>query len=171
MARMVSDFRLFAQIHNTPSRVLSMLNETLVERSQRGMFVTELYGVLNTATGDFLFTNAGHLPLIRIKGEDAAVELLEGGRGIPLGIAQNYSFEQETVRLSKGDAIVLISDGVIEAKNKSGQEYTLEKVVEVLANQKQSAREILDMLLQDVRHFTRGAVQHDDLTIVVIKWK
>ena len=169
MARMVSDFRLYTQLHYTPTRVFGVLNDALAERSQRGMFVTTIYGVLNTTTGDFLFANAGHLPLIKMNGTDGSVELLENGAGVPLGIVKGYQFEQATVQLKPGDAIVLISDGVIEAKNKSREEYSLDRVVKLLAKQKSTAQETLDLLLQDVQRFSRGTVQHDDLTILVIK--
>lgn len=171
MARMVSDFRLFAQIHDTPLKVMSVLNNAIVERSQRGMFVTSLYGILDTESGKFTFSNAGHLPLIHVSGEDSTVTLLHGGKGIPLGIAGNYQFEEVSIVLKKGDAVVLISDGVIEAKNSDGEEYALTRTQQALSTPKNTAQEIFDMLFLDIQTFSGGAVQHDDLTIMVIKWR
>ncbi|MFQ5770918.1 MAG: PP2C family protein-serine/threonine phosphatase, partial [bacterium] len=66
MARLVSDFRIYTQIHKYPAQVLKALNKILVERSRRGMFVTFQYGLLNAASGKFVYANAGHIPFLRI---------------------------------------------------------------------------------------------------------
>jgi len=171
MARMISDFRLYTQLYQDPSRVLEVLNRDLFARSRRGMFVTSIYGVLLASTGEFIFANAGHLPYIRVNRNKKDLELFDSGKGIPLGIKPQYSVNQEIVRLNEGDMLVMITDGVIEAKNTTGEAYSLERVMKVVAKEKQSAQEVVQSLFNDLQSFSRGVVQHDDLTIVVIKWK
>lgn len=169
MARMVSDFRLFTQIYHEPAHVLTVLNNLVAERSYRGMFVTTLYGVLDANSGDFAFSDAGHHPIIKInrKGE---VDLLKGDSGIPLGIKPEHEYRQESIRLTDGDLLVFITDGVIEAKNKRGQGYGQRRLFQTLSKSPKGAQELLDFVIGDLEAFSKGAEQHDDFTIVVIRW-
>jgi sigma-B regulation protein RsbU (phosphoserine phosphatase) len=171
MARMVSDFRLYTQVYEKPSQVLDALNKILYNRSRRGMFVTSIYGILNFSVPEFIFSNAGHLPVIKIDGKENSVELINENKGIPLGITADFTYELVTIPLETNDSIVLITDGVIEAKNKTDKAYSFERVMDVLSQPQETAQEIVDLLLNDIQNFSEGAVQHDDLTIVVIKWK
>ena len=171
MARVVSDFRFYTQVYDDPARVMESLNKILFDRSRRGMFVTSFYGILHPATGEFTFSNAGHLPFIRVPAGGNGIEAVNAAKGIPLGITGQFRFEQETLPLNAGDIIVLITDGVIEAKNKNGAEYSMERVMEVLSQSNRTAREVVETLLNDIQNFSRDAVQHDDLTIVAFKWR
>jgi sigma-B regulation protein RsbU (phosphoserine phosphatase) len=170
MARMVSDFRLFTQIYHEPSHVMKVLNNVLFERTHRGMFVTTLYGILNPSAGEFTFSNGGHHPLMKVSANQEDIELLGGGSGIPLGVQADFEFKQETIRLKQAESLVLITDGITEAKNKNGDAYGEERLFEALKQPKNDAQEIVDSLLADVQNFSDGTDQHDDLTIVVIKW-
>lgn len=170
MARMVSDFRLYTQIYHEPSHVLKVLNNAVCERTQRGMFVTTMYGILNPSGEEFTFSNGGHHPIMRVSANQGDIQLLGGGSGIPLGVKADFEFKQETVRLKQGDSLVLITDGITEAKNKNGDAYGENRLFEVLSQPKNSAQEFVDSLLADVQNFSDGADQHDDLTIVVIRW-
>ena len=100
MARLVSDFRQQAQRSRLPAAVFKSLNALLVERSRRGMFVTMQYGILNAENGKFTYSNAGHIPYIRISSK-REVELLTGAKTIPLGIAPELEFEETSVQLKK----------------------------------------------------------------------
>ena len=68
--------------------------------------------------------------------------------------------------------MILYSDGVPEALDPSGEPYSytpLEELLRRLDTESLSAREILDAVFDDVSRHTRGAPQHDDMTVVVIK--
>jgi sigma-B regulation protein RsbU (phosphoserine phosphatase) len=170
MARMISDFRLYTKLHHDPAKVLAVMNKDLFARSQRGMFVTSLYGVLMASTGDFIFANAGHLPFIRITEKRKAPELLNSGKGIPLGIRPDFTINQEILKLDKGDMIVSITDGVIEAKNASGEAFSLERVMEIVARSKPNVEDVVQSLFNEIQSFSNKVLQHDDLTIVAVKW-
>lgn len=172
MARSVSDLRLYTLIHKNPSPVLDALNKILHDRSRRGMFVTSLYGILNSEEGEFTFSNAGHLPIIKIDKQRTKAEIINSDEGIPLGISSKSQYEQKTVLLNQGDSLVMITDGVIEAKNNDGEAYAMERLIEKLNDYPvQSAQETLNFLLDDVKEFAENSPQHDDITIVVIKWQ
>jgi sigma-B regulation protein RsbU (phosphoserine phosphatase) len=170
MARMVSDYRLYTQIYREPAHLLNVLNNLLFDRTHRGMFVTTVYGILNSTDGEFTYSNAGHYPIIRFNPENGDVELLDGDLGIPLGITPDYQYQQKSTQLKEGDSLILITDGVIEAKNQNDEIYGKQRLLEAIPKSKKSAQEILDLLLENIQSFSKGAMQHDDLTIVVIQW-
>ena len=169
MARLVSDFRQHAQRSRLPSAVFKSLNSLLVERSRRGMFVTMQYGILNSEDGKFMYSNAGHIPYIKISSK-RKIELLSGAKTIPLGIAPELEFEETSVQLKKGDFIVSITDGIIEAKNNAGEEYSLDRTLDLLSKSKGTAEEIVEFLIKDVQVFAKGTDQHDDLTVLAMHW-
>ncbi|RMD89253.1 MAG: GAF domain-containing protein, partial [Calditrichaeota bacterium] len=171
MARMISDFRMFTQTHKNPAEVMKMMNNILFERSRRGMFLTFIYGILNTQNGRFTYCNAGHLPLIHIQTHQNKLEVLEKKtKGIPLGILQNYDYHQATVQLHPGDYLLMVTDGVIEAKNKRDEEYTLQKLLRLLIKPFSSVEDLIKCLIHDVQKFSKGVAQHDDVTVSVIRW-
>ncbi|MCH8955065.1 PP2C family protein-serine/threonine phosphatase, partial [candidate division KSB1 bacterium] len=169
MARLVSDFRQHAQRSRLPSAVFKSLNRLLVERSRRGMFVTMQYGILNSEDGKFMYSNAGHIPYIKMSSK-RKIELLSGAKTIPLGIAPELEFEETSVQLKKGDFLVSITDGIIEAKNSAGEEYSLNRTLELLSKSKGTAEEIVESLIKDVQVFAKGTDQHDDLTVLAMHW-
>jgi sigma-B regulation protein RsbU (phosphoserine phosphatase) len=170
MARLVSDFRRFIPIHRDPAEVLKALNELLVERSRRGMFVTLQYGILDVSSGEFIYANAGHLPFLKVGPKGKKVEMLAGGKTIPLGIAPGIPLESASARLERGGAVVSITDGIMEAKNKAGEIYSLKRVVELLQKKREDAGRLVFDLLADVSAYSQGTDQHDDLTILALKW-
>lgn len=170
MARLVSDFRLYTQIAKKPSAVLNSLNKQLVERSRRGMFVTLQYGILDAKKGTFTYSNAGHIPFIKIDSKKNRTELLQGAKTIPLGIASGIRMSETSVQLNKGDFIVLITDGIIEAKNSRDEAYSLDRTLKLLSNPEETTEEIIDMLIADVKRFCGDTAQHDDLTVLALQW-
>jgi len=171
MARFVSDFRMYSQNQKHPYPVLKALNDVLVERSRRGMFVTFQYGILNAVTGEFIYTNAGHIPFIRIDGATHEVELLKEAKSIPLGILEEINLKEDRVKLGKGDVIVSITDGIIEAKNKAGELYSLVRTIATLSDNNKSVQQLVETLLQDVQSFAVDTEQYDDLTVLALKWQ
>ena len=88
-----------------------------------------------------------------------------------LGLFEQAVFEEETVRLSPGDFIVAFSDGVTEALDEGGEEFTDERLVEHVDRHKaKEPQEIIDSLLADVRAFSGDATQSDDVTVVLVKY-
>ncbi len=170
MARLVSDLRLVVQKCRSPADVVIELNKTLVERSRRGMFVTFQYGILNASDGSFIYANAGHLPFLHVGAGAARVTLLQDGKGIPMGIASELPLQEAHAQLEPGDFVVLITDGIVEARSESGDEYSLDRTIRTLQAEKKDPHAVVDTLLQDVMHFAQNAHQHDDLTILALQW-
>ena len=117
LARLISDFRAEALRASGPREALERLNDRLLARSTRGMFVTMTYLVLDAASGEVSYSSAGHLPILRLHGATREVEPLDGGMGLPLGIVKHPGLGEQRLVFAPGDALVLVTDGVIEAMN------------------------------------------------------
>jgi sigma-B regulation protein RsbU (phosphoserine phosphatase) len=91
-------------------------------------------------------------------------------RGLPLGGLRNETFDIEKRKFNKGDVLVLLSDGLPEAENDSGELYDYDRVIKLInKNASKSAEELKDKLIGEVDIWLKGGIPDDDVTIVVIK--
>ena len=169
MARIMSDFRYYVQQSPNPSELVSSLNSTLVERSRRGMFVTLIYALINKQTGVCSFCNAGHLPLLHCS-ENGNVTKFPCEKGLPLGILNSVDFATTEIVLEKDDYLLFVTDGIVEAKAKNRQEFSINRVVKLLCKKRESTASVVENLLDQVRGFTDGLPQVDDITLMALKW-
>jgi len=166
------------------SRTVSMVNQLLVDSTDTHMFATFFYGELDPRDGTLVSTNAGHDPPILCR-LDGRVERLTTG-GLVLGVMAGANYEEETVRLDRGDVLVIYTDGVTEAQGpleavenpselperEDGRVNLFEesRLIEVVHEHRhRPAQEIQAAILRAVRQHTAGTPQSDDITIVVIQ--
>ena len=169
MARVLSDFRFFTQLNN-PSETVSRLNKQLVERSRNGMFVTLAYAVLNAKTGLITYVNAGHGPMLRINHLGNKVDIIGLAKEIPLAIREESIYQQESFQLEHGDYLVLFTDGISEARNIQGEQMSLEILADIIAKPWESPKMLTEFVLNKVLKLSKNSTQHDDLTLVAIRW-
>ncbi|NUO81640.1 SpoIIE family protein phosphatase [candidate division KSB1 bacterium] len=170
MARLVSDFRIHSKNISLPEAVLKTMNEILVERGRRGMFVTLQYSLLEVESGKVSYASGGHLPLLWLHDYGMRGEFMSSGGGAPLGITRDTRFIPRTIQLQPGDYLVSFTDGIVEAKNSEGKQYAMEHLSKKLQRQWTSPQELVDFVIQDVQNFTDGTHPHDDLTIIALRW-
>ena len=147
---------------------MTRLNKATCAKCPSNRFITFFFSVLDAATGDVAFANAGHNPpiLVRASGE---AEMLEGG-GPVLGILPAAPYRQRGAHLGRGDLLVLYSDGVTEANNAAFDEFGEERFIAVLKQHRgEPAAGIVDAVTKAVTGFAAGAPQADDITLVVAK--
>jgi sigma-B regulation protein RsbU (phosphoserine phosphatase) len=152
-----------------PEGCLREVNRVLVREKVSSMFATCFYGLLNTRTGHLHYCNAGHNPphLLRASG---AVEPLDFAGGLPLGLFDRKTYSGGFVQLAPGDALFLYTDGVPEANNAALDDFTDERLTEVLRGATSlSCRDIVDRVTSEVLAFTDGAPQSDDITMLSIR--
>lgn len=170
MVKALSEFRFRSPGPLGIEKMLEALNESLFDHSTSGMFVTLLYVVVDAIARTLSYGNAGHLPLIRKAGGSGDFESLDGGSGIPLGITKGAHYVAHTVVLEKGDLLLLYTDGIIEARNRKGREFGLQRLRRLLSSGKSTGPEALvKQLLRCVARFAKGMPQHDDLTALAIR--
>ena len=147
---------------------MTRLNKATCAQCPSNRFITFFFCVLDTATGELTFANAGHTPpiLVRASGE---AQMLEGG-GPVLGILPIALYAEQRVHLDPGDMLVLYSDGVTEANNAAYDEYGEGRFIEVLKRYREApATAIVDAVTRALAEFAAGAPQADDITLVVAR--
>ena len=145
---------------------MSRLNKATCAKCPSNRFITFFFSVLDPATGQVAYANAGHNPpiVVRASGES---EMLQGG-GPVLGILPIAPYSQMMTQLERGDILVLYSDGVTEATNKNYDEFGEQRLIETLkAHRTEPAKAIVDAVMKSLAEFTAGAAQADDITLVV----
>jgi phosphoserine phosphatase RsbU/P len=132
------------------------------------MFVTLLLAVLDREEGTLTVASAGHPPLLHARGGS----LGEVGKGAPpLGTFKDARFEAEVRPLAPGDLLVLYSDGLVEALDGQGREYSRERLERVVAQveNERSPLSIREAILSDLVAFRGNAESADDVTVVVVR--
>jgi len=149
--------------------LVTRLNRIIVSNCPPNRFISFFIGILDSATGDFTYVNAGHNPPL-LAHAGGTVERLEC-TGLVLGIFGTAKFEQGKCRLEPGDVVVLFSDGVTEAcKPDVDEEFGEERLAQALTELRgESAQTIIDRVNQRVQEFTAGCSPADDITLVVAK--
>ena len=167
-AAVLGMFSAEATYQTSPAPLIARLNHGLFRRSIEARFLTTFYGIL-CRDGAFTYTNAGHNAPLLVS--STGVRRLERG-GVVLGLFEHVEFDEETVALGRGDMIVAFSDGVTEAFNTAGEEFSDERLLEsVEAHRGEPPQAVLEALLADVRRFCGDATQSDDLTIVMVRYQ
>jgi sigma-B regulation protein RsbU (phosphoserine phosphatase) len=151
----------------SPASVVTRLNRGLFRRAIENRFLTAFYGIL-APDGALTYTNAGHNAPVLVSA--SGVRRLETG-GLVLGLFEHATFDEETVALAPGDLIVAFSDGVTEAFDVAGEEYTDDRLLASIDRHRgKPPQALLDGLLADVKVFAGDATQNDDLTLVMVRF-
>ncbi|HEY85977.1 MAG TPA: PP2C family protein-serine/threonine phosphatase, partial [Chloroflexi bacterium] len=150
----------------SPAQVLAQANQTLLSDTAIEQMVTVWYGVFNTRTYVFRYSNAGH-PFALLKRQGRVEELQLSG--FPLGAIKEAVYNNQMTRLEPDDTLILFSDGIPEAMNPQNEMFGFDRLQEALRHAKGSRPEqIKEAIWQSVIAFQQGAEQLDDMTLVVI---
>jgi serine phosphatase RsbU (regulator of sigma subunit) len=170
MAVAVTVLRTLARQIAEPDEILSRLNDELAAQNPRGMFVTLQCLVFDLAQRRVSCAGAGHHQLAVVsRGRPPRLACPSSGR--PAALSPSNPVERETLSLTPGDTFVLFSDGVSEAMNLDEDFYGEERLLAVLAaSSGATAAETVTRVLADVRAFTAGAKQSDDITVLAAQY-
>ncbi|MBI3472509.1 MAG: SpoIIE family protein phosphatase [Candidatus Solibacter usitatus] len=147
---------------------MELINRFLGERAEAGKYATIFYCILE-ATGRLRYINAGHCAPFVVH-LDSSMDSLDT-TGVPVGLLPWATFPAEECTLAPGDKIVIYSDGVSEAHGPSGEFYGTDRLRDAIrANVAASCEELQFAILDDVRTFTQGAPQADDVTLVILEY-
>jgi serine phosphatase RsbU (regulator of sigma subunit) len=166
-AAVLGMFSAEATYHTSASQLITRLNHGLFRRAIESRFLTTFYGML-APDGSLTYCNAGHNAPLLIS--QSGIRRLEVG-GVVLGLFDHATFDEETVKLQPGDLIVAFSDGVTEALNPAGDEFTDDRLIaSVTRHRNATPQAALDAVLADVRAFCADATQSDDVTILLVRY-
>ncbi len=154
-----------------PAEILARVNREISRDNEANMFVTVFLGILNTASGVLVYSNAGHLPPVLVRaGRDP--EWVPLPKGFVLGGLENARYRSRTITLDPGDRLVLYTDGVTEAMNPEGLLFSGERL---LASVREAAagspEELVVGLKNSVQAFVQDNPQTDDITLMGVLFR
>jgi len=153
-----------------PRKVLLNVHRLLLDMSsQADMFVTVVYGVLDPAKGNLRYTRAGHDRPLLFSPTTNEWRFLTG-KGTVLGFVEEVSLEEVDVDLHPGDLLIFYTDGITDANSPAGEFFGSKRLREtVCAAGGLGADDMCDHIFEHVDQFQTGAVQHDDMALLVVK--
>jgi sigma-B regulation protein RsbU (phosphoserine phosphatase) len=177
MAICRTNLQQIAPRHDSPAQVLIAVNRAMAGDVCRGMFITIIYAIVDVGKNLVTFARAGHeLPLVlrRDSATGQPVDEFVGSEGMPLGLVDPEMFASvitdQTIPFGPGDTLVLYTDGITEAANAEGKEFSGNRLADALRTLRgRSAAEITDGILDHVRRFSGQDHHRDDLTLVTVK--
>ena len=162
---------LYNQIERDPSTiaVMSALNRLLLGLGQKYQMMTCFYCVYDPVRSTLVYSNAGHNYPYHYQQASGQIAFLEDSV-LPLGAVPDLEYEERKVVIEKGDRIFIYSDGIVEAQDSTGTLYGFPRFEEALgrASHAQPA-EAVALLVQEAKSFQSGALQSDDMTLVVLQ--
>jgi len=168
MARLTSELRSRAAIARTPARLLRRVNTEIAGLGDDGMFATLVYCIYDLENRSLVFTNAGHcVPLLR-RGDRVFPLQAERAHTPPLGVTTELEAGEARVQLLAGDTLIMVSDGILEARDVRGTEYGLARLSRRIRTARGSAEDIIKAILADIDSHTADQAQGDDMTIVAM---
>jgi phosphoserine phosphatase RsbU/P len=152
-----------------PAQMLAILNDAVGERRLESQYVTMLFAIWNDESRTLQVANSGAVQPVFCRGGQSSTVLTEG---FPLGLFPNVAYDEFTEHIQPGDAIVFVSDGILDAQNAQEEMYGSERLGSMLCGRAgHSAQEIADAILADVSRFQGGQDRFDDETIIVLRVK
>jgi serine phosphatase RsbU (regulator of sigma subunit) len=169
MATLQASLRTIAGEQTPLGELVLRLNRYACAHSLDGRrFTTALIAEYHVATRRMTYVNAGHNPPI-LRRSNGTLEKLEAG-GLPLGIEATAEFDSATIQIEPGDALILYTDGVVEAFNGAGEEFGNDRWMAAVRQLPQvSAAETLRILMQGVDGFVGATRQSDDITCLIFR--
>jgi len=151
-----------------PESALGFANDYIATiHDHANMFATAFFGVIDPTSGELEYANAGHDPAIII-GADGAMTRL-GPTGPAIGLLPGSRCAVERVQLEHGDTLLAFTDGVPEALDVDGSQYTEQRLLELLEQPSRNPDDLLDRIEDDVRRHAAGADQSDDVTLLAVR--
>ncbi len=172
MAELKGIFETLLSRKLNPAEALIKANKILTKSLPAKEFVTITFGILNVYSGKFKFARAGHTELLRLT-DSSIDEYLPDGIGVGLSAGGKFeqTLEEKEIQLNEGDFVILFTDGVTEAQNKYSEMFGLERLKRtLLQNANKNLNEILNIVMKEVSLFSKERQQHDDITLLLIKW-
>src|SRR5215211_7381100 len=160
-----------ADTSTLPGDVLRMANKHITRLEKSTQFVTSLYGVLDTETGQSSPARAQHPPR-GLEHDHRHDHRLPHKRGMALGLWENIALDENSLFLPKGSLLVMFTDGMTDCRNPKGEPFGLERIRMTMAELwNATAQASCDQLFDKLMVYQSGSKQDDDVTLVAVHAK
>jgi serine phosphatase RsbU (regulator of sigma subunit)/pSer/pThr/pTyr-binding forkhead associated (FHA) protein len=171
MAKFSGDTRYCILTENAPAAAANELNSLLCAAGIEEKFITLSLSVLDIAGRKLTLCSAGHPPVLVRRADGGVEEIGEAITGFPLGILPDSDYKQTEIALEPGDVVVIYSDGVTDPRSPREELYDSRenrRLVKRLADSPGGPEAVGRAILQDIREFSAGHAQTDDITLICL---
>jgi phosphoserine phosphatase RsbU/P len=161
---------LGARGHLPLEHMMAELSRLVLEGSLPDSYTTLILGTYDPPSHRLGVVNAGHVPPVLIRG--GQVIRLEAG-GCPAGLLPDSQYDSNSVTVEPGDVLVCVSDGISESMNPEDEEWGEDAVIAIgidAAARTDAAAPLVERLVEGAHAFAAGAPQHDDMTVMVLRF-
>lgn len=175
MSQMKGIFHSLIQLDLSPSQFMIRSNAALSKCLERNHFITASIFIINVAKQQICHSRAGHVPTLLYRAKDKSAEYILFD-GLGLGILRNNQYEnhvqERTFTYESGDIMVLITDGIVEAKDPTGEQFGFDRVKKLVENNpSKSPKEIQTILIDSLHKFVGGGgMIDDDYSLMIVKF-
>jgi len=169
MAKFSGETRFCVSTEPSPQLAIEKLNNVLCEAGIDEKFMTMSLCLLDVEAARVTFCSAGHPPLFLRRADGSVEELGDDISGFPLGIMPDWQYKQLEVDIHPGDVLVIYSDGVTDARSPAEEIYDSRdqrRLIKRVAESQGGPESVGKSILQDIREFSLGHQQADDITLV-----
>jgi len=173
MAELRGIIESLVNTYTKPKDILVQTNSIIERTLGKKNFITAVFGVFDFTEEKLYLSRAGHTSMLLVR-NNGMKEILPNGVGLGLTHTEKFEtfLEEYSLELKENDIFVLYTDGVTEAKDENLRDFgvtTLKKIIE--ESQSESVTMIAQNVMRQVSLFSRGTPQHDDITLLLFKWK
>jgi len=154
----------------SPVAVMRYANRRLHAASLEGSFVTAFFATVDPATGEVRFSRAGHNPPRHKHGPNGHVTPLDGGGGLPLGLAPDFDGQEDSVRMEREDTLILYTDGITEAFGPNREMFGVERLDAALERCSGHPECVVESVHTALYEHTRARTRDDDQTLVALRY-
>jgi serine phosphatase RsbU (regulator of sigma subunit) len=153
----------------TPGKLLGGMNKAVCATASNSLMMTAVVAVIDRTANKMFLANAGHNYPFQYRSSDAAVAMLDGTGGFPLGFDMASEYNEIEIDFRCGDRLILYSDGIVEASNGEGEEFGYERFTSYTQQNSGKSPESFRLgLLEKVRAFSGTECFEDDVTLLVV---
>jgi sigma-B regulation protein RsbU (phosphoserine phosphatase) len=165
-----SAFATFARQYRDPGEVMQAANRHLADSLEMtGQYLTAFY--VRVSPGKIAYCNATHPePVVVVYGQAEPVALRSNGFYVGMLSEAPFEFQSETLETPKGSKLVIVSDGITEARNTAGELYGAQRLRNIVAaSAALDVNALRDAILSDLANFAGGTPAEDDVTLLVLE--
>jgi len=152
----------------SPAETVQELNLRFQADDETMQYFTMIYGIMNIRNGQVSLVQAGHPPPIYLR--RGMKPALIGSGGFPVGLHPKATFEEQELNLNQGERLILYSDGVTDCTNQDGQEFSAERLTDLLQEwQELPLRNLMEKLQNSLREWRGSDEFDDDISLLAIE--